>query len=106
MKYMISQLNREVELDDRLLNEYVKYSDLAEYQFCIAIRTKFGNNSSNISDEELSLLCNEVLLGELKALTLLPKALEVISKHRADLKESAKNGKLLEFDLKKDDYNE
>ena len=101
MKYMISQLNREVELDDLLVNEYVKYDDLTEYNFVIVLASKFGHlpTKEEISDEELSQICNKVLFGELKALTLLPKALEVISQHREELTEAAKTGTLLQFSL-------
>lgn len=101
MKYAISQLNREVELDDLLVNEYVKYDDLTEYNFVIVLASKFGHlpTEEEISDEELSSICNEVLFGDLKALALLPKALEAITQHHNEFTEAAKTGTLLEFSL-------
>lgn len=81
MEYYISKLNRTVALNDELVQEYCKYDELREHSFSIVIKTKFGHNPSQeeISDEELSALCNQILFSELKAFSLLPKALSTIN---------------------------
>jgi len=77
MQYTITRLNRTVELDDLLVEEYCKVEKLREQPFSIVIKSQFGHAPTieEISDEELSHLCNQILISELKALCLLPKAL-------------------------------
>ena len=71
MKYMIYSANRIVELDDRIVNAYLKTVDpavLTESPFILAMMFDFGHfpNESEISNSELSDYCNNVLLQELE----------------------------------------
>lgn len=75
MKFELKKLGITVDLDDELYNEYSKYDDVRENNFGICIRCTYGDNYKNISNEELSKLCNDVLLSDLKCLALLPKAI-------------------------------
>lgn len=102
MFYHIKRLNRTIELDDNLVKEYTKYDELRDQPFSIAARSKFGHAPSieEISDKELSILCNEVLLSELKALALLPQAISVIEQNMAEYKNSSNKGTLIEYELR------
>ena len=75
MKFELKKLGITVDLDDELYNEYSKYDDVRENNFGICILSKYWDNYKNISIDELSKLCDEVLLSNLKALALLPKAI-------------------------------
>ena len=83
-----------VDLDDELVAEYCKYETLREHPFCIVILSQFGHNPTvdEISDKELSKLCNEILLDELKALSLLPEVIKLIERRFEDLNEYAEKG--------------
>ncbi len=84
MKYFISKINRIVELDDKLVKEFLKYDELRDSIFTILLRSNFKNglSESNISDKELSSVCNRILLTELTAIADLPSALETYLKHK------------------------
>ncbi len=99
MKYEIKRLNRTVELNDELVEEYKKYDVLRDAPFSIAVRTRYGHAPAKdeISDKELSEFCNNVLLAELKAFTLLPGALKVVTTE--DYTQETKDGKLMEYQL-------
>jgi len=101
MKYTIKRLNRTVELDDELVQAYCEYETLRDQPFAIVIRTKFGHNPtvSEISDKNLSVLCNEILLAEMKAFALLPKAIDFIKRKETELYYNAKTGKHAEYSL-------
>lgn len=80
MRYEIKRIGRTVELMDDLANEVLKYKDIIDSFFMMDIRDAYGQNTSesDVSNEELSMLCNEVLLTELKAMCMLPQAIEHI----------------------------
>lgn len=102
MRYVIKRLNnREVELNDDLVSEYIKYDELRDGNFSIAVRSRYGHvpTEEEISKDELSRLCNEVLFSDLKAMALLPKALEIINNHREELKKNSDNGVCVEYPL-------
>ena len=88
MKFDVAGLNRTVELDDKIVAEYCRYKPLSEDPFVIVAISEYGHEptAQEVSDEELSILCNEVLLSDLKALALLPNALAFVDKNRQDLK--------------------
>lgn len=44
-------------------------------------------------------MCNEVLFSDLKAMALLPKALEIINNHREEQKKNSDNGVCVEYPL-------
>ncbi len=88
MLYRIERIGRTVDLDDDIVNEYLKYeSSLRDQPFSIAIRSTYGHDpsESEASDEELSALCNDILLSELKALVYMPEVLKVWEKHKDSL---------------------
>ena len=78
MKYFISKLNRTVDLDDMLVQEFCKYDTLRDSIFTVLLRTKYHNNlsGSNVSNEELSSACNKILLDELKIIGGLPAIIQ------------------------------
>ncbi len=82
MKYTITKIERTVNLDDELVNKYTQYDELRDFLFSIRIKSQFGHKPTieEISDENLSKICNEVLLDELRALVLLPKAITFVEK--------------------------
>lgn len=82
MKYHINKINRTVNLDDNLVNWYTKMSELHDSVFTLPILYKYGQYpTQEITDEELSLICNKALASELEAALLIPKALEYINNH-------------------------
>ena len=63
MKFDVVDLNRIVELDDEIVAEYCRYKPLSEDPFVIVAISEYGHEptAQEVSDEELSKLCNEVL---------------------------------------------
>lgn len=102
MKYDIKKINRSVELDDNLVSEYTKYSELHEQSFTIIIRSTFGHapTKEEINDADLSKICNEILLSELQTMSLLPEALEIVDNHRKEIEMASKNDEFLEYKIK------
>ena len=102
MKYDIKKINRSVELDDNLVSEYTKYSELHEQSFTIIIRSTFGHapTKKEINDAELSKICNEILLSELQTMSLLPEALEIVDNHRKEIETASKNNEFFEYKIK------
>lgn len=102
MKYDIKKINRSVELDDNLVSEYTKYSELHEQSFTIIIRSTFGHapTKKEINDAELSKMCNEILLSELQTMSLLPEALEIVDNHRKEIETASKNNEFFEYKIK------
>lgn len=90
---LIEKLGRSVELDDALVKEYEKYGPLTDSSFVIVLLSRYGHAPSEdeLSDGELSQICNDVLLSELKTYTLVPKALE----HIDELKAASERNELL-----------
>lgn len=102
MLYNITRLNRTVNLDDRLVQEYTKVDEIREQSFSIVIRSRFGHNPTEeeISDEELSNLCNEILFSEMKALALLPNAISFVCNNYEEYKEKTANNIAFEYQVK------
>lgn len=98
MKYLISKINRTVELDDKLVQEFSKYDELRDSIFTILLRSKYKNglSESNVSSKELSSVCNEILLTELKAIADLPAALETYMNNLATFKKAANVNQCIE----------
>jgi len=81
MKYHISEINRDVDLDDRIVNLYQKVSEISDDVLLIPVYSRMAKGE--ISDKEMSLICNDALLGEMEMLSLMPgieKNLEEIKK--------------------------
>lgn len=102
MKFDITGLNRIVELNDDIVAEYCKYKPLSEDPFVIVAISEYGHEPTvdEASDEELSKMCNEVLLSDLKALALLPDALNFVKEHEQDIRDIAARGVPMSFSLK------
>lgn len=45
-------------------------------------------------------MCNEILLSELKAMSLLPEALKIVDSHRTEIENVSKNKEILEYRIK------
>ncbi len=101
MLYQINRINRNVELDDELVNKYLEYDELHEQIFSIVIRSEYGHAPTvdEVSNEDLSALCNEVLFSELKALALLPKAIMKIYDNYEEYIKKSNDGELVEYQL-------
>ena len=102
MEYRIKKAGRTVNLNDELVEEYCKYDELRDAPFMIVIHSEYGMvpTEEEVSMEELSVLCNEVLLGELKALAMLPKAVQVITEHMGEWNEASRTRKYIKIKLK------
>jgi hypothetical protein len=72
--------------------------------FSIAVKSKFGHAPSKeeMPDEELSAFCNGVLLQEMEALSLLPRAVKAATRHEKELHRYAQTGQLAEYTLQGD----
>ena len=83
MKYYISQINRTVELNDELVKQHAELDVLHEAPFVIAVITEYGHepDKEEISDEELSKFCNQVLASEIQALRDLPAVAEFATRN-------------------------
>ena len=103
MKFDVTGLNRIVELNDDIVAEYCKYKPLSEDPFVIVAISEYGHEptADEVSDEELSKMCNEVLLSDLKALALLPDALSFVEEHEQDLRDVAVDGIPMSFPLRR-----
>ena len=101
MKYNIPKINRTVELDDTLVKEYEKYDKLTEHSFVIGILSTYNHkhNKEDVSDEELSELCNKILESDIKAYRYMPAIAEIIEENYAELDIAAEKGMCLEMDL-------
>lgn len=86
MQYKIKRIDRVVELDDTLVNLYIEHKEIKDSLFTIVIRNEYGDYPTKdvVSDEDLSLLCNECILNELKVWNLLPQVLEYIEAHHKE----------------------
>jgi len=79
----LNAINRNVNLDNKLIKSYSQYGTLRESQFCTIITSTYDNDVSkeSVSDEELSSLCNKSLRASLTT----AKRLEVaIKKHKVE----------------------
>ena len=101
MKYEIKKMGRIVELNDEIVNLYQQVGKIDDSPFIIVIKSKFGHFPTEMeaSDLELSKLCNEILMDELEAMTLIPKALKTVIEHETELKEATRTGREMEFIL-------
>ena len=102
MKFFIKDINRTVDLNETLVDKYLEVDDeLTGGSFTIAILSKYGHapTKDEISDEALSELCNDILLGDLKAFALIPKAINYVEGHHNQWEESSNKGELLEVIL-------
>lgn len=106
MRYYIEALNREVELNDELVNAYKELEgELRQGPFVIVVLSKYGHEPTEqeISNEELSALCNKILATEIKVDLDMPRIIEAIYKHEKEFEKAAQEGELLEFDIEMGD---
>ena len=98
MKYRISKIDRTIELDDVLVQEFLKYDELRDSIFTILLRSKYKNEltESDVSDDELSSVCNKILLTELKAIADLPAVVETYTSNLEVFKKASDNSQCVE----------
>ena len=101
MKYEIKSLNRIVDLDDKLVEFYRKHDDITESMFFVYIVSNFGDIPSkyDVSDDKISEMCNDLLLSNLEVMTLLPKAIDVVTTNKDIIEQAAKLRRKMEFEL-------
>ena len=83
MKYYIAKIDRDVELEDEIVEAYKQYGELHDSMFTLAIRGEYKRipSKEELPDDVLSVLCNLVMINQMKALDMLPKALAYIESH-------------------------
>jgi hypothetical protein len=84
MVFKMPQIGRTVELDDAIVSEYVKTvepSIVTESPFILALKQDFGHypNEDEMSFDELSKYCDNVLLQELQFSASLPKLTQFLA---------------------------
>ena len=101
MKYNIPKINRTVELDDALVKEYEKYDELKEHSFVIGILSTYSHKHSkeDVSDEELSELCNKILASDIEAYKYMPAITEIIEGNEDEIDIATEKGICFEMDL-------
>ncbi len=82
MKYTMKN-GRTVVLYNELVDLYKNLSPLADCTFEMNIISKYGRipSEDEVSNYELSILCNETLVEELQTAMLIPKALNFSEKY-------------------------
>lgn len=106
MKFYSEKLNRTINLNDNLVNEYLQFEDeIRDTPFAIVVIGKYGHEPTKeeISDEELSELCNRVLASEIKVNLAMPKIIQCIDENYEKFEQASKEGELLEFDIEMGD---
>ena len=101
MQYTITKMNRTVELDDRLVAEYIKYDDILEHEFVMTAIAKVGHlpTKNEISDEELNTLCTEVLVSNLETFANLPQILQTVEHNSSSITNASKSKDLIELSI-------
>jgi hypothetical protein len=101
MKYYIPEIDRTAELDDELVKEYCKSDSLRGNTFILQLYMEYGKipTRDELSDEEFSVMCNEILFDTIKCLALLPSALQTIYGNWEEWNRKAADGELVEIDL-------
>ena len=84
MIFRMPKIGRTVELDDQITSMYLKTvepSVMTESPFILAMKVDFGHypSEAEMSAEELSKYCNNVLLQELEFSAALPKITDFLS---------------------------
>ena len=101
MEYKIEKINRTITLNDDIVNEFRKYDELRDSIFTIILRSKFENDISEqkVSKIELSAICNDILIHELKAMALLPAAISTYFNNFNSFKAAADKQECVEVDI-------
>ena len=102
MKFYISKINRIVELDDKIVNKYLQLEYvLKEGPFIIGIYGEYEHYPSEeeISQAELSTLCNKILLNEIEALLAMPSVIKCVQNHYDKFLEATESNELLEYEV-------
>ena len=84
MEYFVEEINRSVELDNELANLFLQVDEPSDSLFLIQI---YGAtpDASELTDEELSELCNSALLKELQMYALLPRIMKELPRIKEKL---------------------
>lgn len=103
MQYKMPRIGRTATLDDRLVSQYELYNGkLREAPFGIAMEFDFGHfpTCDEMSDEDFSEYCNEVLLDELKTCAKIPQLINFLEKGGSDaLADAANHRELIEITI-------
>lgn len=101
MKYEIKALNRIAILNDELVEIYSQYRQLRDNPFVIRVISKYGYEPSvdELSEDDFSQLCNEVLLDELEFVISMPELSKIIEKYSAELKNATAHKRLVNIVL-------
>lgn len=101
MEYYIKHLNRKILLDDVIVSQYLKLeSELRDAPFIISLYSVYEDEEiKNLSDDDLSRFCNEVLLDEIQVDLDLPNVIETIVKNKDKFETASKNSELLECNI-------
>lgn len=77
MKFEIIEIGRTVELTDEIVNEYEKFDKLRGGTLALSVLSVFRHDPTEeeITDEDLSKLCDKVLISRLKLFSLLPRTI-------------------------------
>lgn len=102
MKYFIEKLNRMVDLNDEIVDVYLQMeSKLRDNPFIIATYGKFGHipTKEEVTDEDFSNYCNEILLNEIQFDVELPDVIKSFMQHKSEFEIASKKGDILEYDI-------
>lgn len=101
MDYKIEKINRTITLNDDIVNEFRKYDKLRDSIFTIVLRSKYNGDFSEqkVSKEELSSVCNKILIDELEAIAALRAAINAYTNNFNAFKTAANEQKCLEIDI-------
>ncbi len=102
MIYKIEELNRNVELDDEIAREYQKYKRLRDGLFMIALFFQYDKIPENISDEELSSVCNKAILKDMEVMTDNAKIVDFLQKNKDKMELLNHNEECVELTIKED----
>lgn len=109
MKYFCTELKRTVELDDRLADFCFHVDEYGEERmniaFAMAAIETYGDVpvDFSVTQEELSALCNRVLLSEVQLIHDWPKIIQCINSNRDKFEQAAQTGELLDIDIEMGD---
>lgn len=67
---------------------------MRDQPFSIAVRFEYGHapTEDEVSNEELSRICNETLLMELKVISIMPKLVECVDENYDYISQASKDG--------------
>lgn len=85
MKFNLLKIGRTVDIDDNIAKEYQKFKDIRENLFLLNIYSEFGKypNETEVTDSDLSLLCNKTLVEDLENMAIHGTAIKFLEENPA-----------------------